>query len=168
MFPTGSSKKSGLDQFLLPSRRVPTRPSEEMLKTRLLHEADHLRTYVVVLDKGDEAMSGLTEFANEEDVSAASLTGVGAFSSATLAYFDPEAMDYVDIGVDSQVEVLSLIGDVALADESPEVHAHAVVGHRDGTTSGGHLRRATVFPTLEVIVTETPVTCTRDTIIRRG
>lgn len=126
------------------------------MKTRLLHETDHLRTYVLVFDKGEEAVRGLTDFAIEEDVSAASLTGVGAFSGATLAYFAPEKMDYLDIPVDDQVEVLSLIGDVAIAEGEPEVHAHVVVGHRDGTTSGGHLMRAIVFPTLEVIVTETP------------
>lgn len=65
-------------------------------------------------------------------------------------------MDYVDISIDGQVEVLSMIGDVALTDGEAEVHAHVVVGHRDGSTSGGHLRKASVFPTLEVIVTETP------------
>jgi predicted DNA-binding protein with PD1-like motif len=89
-------------------------------------------------------------------VNPASLTAVGAFTRATLAYFDPDEMDYVDISVDSQVEGLSMIGGVALTDSEPEVHAHAVVGHRDGSTSGGHLKGASVFPTLEVIVTETP------------
>jgi predicted DNA-binding protein with PD1-like motif len=126
------------------------------LRTRLLHESGGLRTFVVIFDKGDEALGGLTDFAREEDLTGASLTAVGAFSRATLAYFDPELMDYVDISVDNQAEVLSMIGDVALADGGPEVHAHVVVGHRDGSTSGGHLRKADVFPTLEVVITETP------------
>lgn len=126
------------------------------MRSRKLHEADGLRTFVVVFDKGDEPHGGLTEFARIEDIDAASLTAVGAFSDAVLAYFDPERMDYVEFTIDSQVEVLAMVGDVASADGEPEVHAHVVVGHRDGSTAGGHLRSASVFPTLEVVVTETP------------
>ena len=55
-----------------------------------------------------------------------------------------------------QVEVLSLIGDVALEDGEPKVHAHVVVGRSDGSTRGGHLIEARVRPTLEVILTESP------------
>jgi predicted DNA-binding protein with PD1-like motif len=126
------------------------------MQTALLNTDDGLRTYAVIFDKGDEPHSGLQRFAEEEQISAASLTAVGAFSSATLGYFDRDRMDYDDIPVDEQVEVLSMVGDIALSDEQPEVHAHLVVGKRDGSTMGGHLRSAQVWPTLEVIVTETP------------
>lgn len=126
------------------------------MRTRQLDESEGLRTFVVVFDKGDEPKSGLTRFANEEGVTAASLTAVGAFESATLAYFDRDEMDYVDIPIGDQVEVLSMVGDVALADDDPEVHAHVVVGYKNGSTAGGHLKEAEVYPTLEVIVTETP------------
>lgn len=126
------------------------------MKSRQLHEVDGLRTFVVVFDKGDEPYSLLTEFARENRITAASLTAVGAFARATLAYFDPVDKEYVDIPIDGQVEVLSLIGDIALSDDEPQVHAHVAVGHKDGSTQGGHLRNAEVFPTLEVVVTETP------------
>jgi predicted DNA-binding protein with PD1-like motif len=39
--------------------------------------------------------------------------------------------------LDEQVEVLSLIGDIALKDGEPQVHPHAVVGRSDGTAHGG-------------------------------
>jgi predicted DNA-binding protein with PD1-like motif len=58
--------------------------------------------------------------------------------------------------VEQQSEVLSLIGDVALADGKPQVHAHVVLGLSDGTTRGGHLLSAEIWPTLEVVVRETP------------
>jgi predicted DNA-binding protein with PD1-like motif len=59
---------------------------------------------------------------------------------------------------DRQVEVASLIGDVA-EDPSghPALHIHLIVGKRDGTAVAGHLGEAHVRPTLEVIVTESPV-----------
>ncbi len=74
----------------------------------------------------------------------------------TLGYFDWETKEYQKIPVREQVEVLSLIGDVALKDGEPKVHAHVVVGRSDGSTRGGHLLEAHVRPTLEVILTESP------------
>lgn len=126
------------------------------MRTTPLHEADGLRTFAVVFDKGDEPIGGLSEFARSEAISGAGFTAVGAFSRVLLAYFDPDQNDYIDVPVDEQVEVLSMLGDVALADGTPEIHAHVVLGRRDASTVGGHLREASVYPTLEVIVTETP------------
>jgi Plants and Prokaryotes Conserved (PCC) domain len=58
--------------------------------------------------------------------------------------------------LDEQVELLSLIGDVALKDGELQVRAHAVVGKRDGTAHGGHLLQARVRPTCEIVLTESP------------
>jgi hypothetical protein len=55
-----------------------------------------------------------------------------------------------------QVELLSLIGDVAVKEGEPQVHAHLVVGRRDGSAHGGHLLEARVRPTCELILTESP------------
>ena len=57
---------------------------------------------------------------------------------------------------DEQVELLSLIGDVALKEGEPVMHAHAVVGRKDGTAHGGHLLKAHIRPTCEVVLTESP------------
>ena len=113
-------------------------------------------TYVVVLDEGDEAVGALTSFAREEELAAAQLTAVGAFRDAVLGWFDREAKEYRRIPVDQQCEVLSLIGDVALADGAPALHAHCVVGLPDGSARGGHLLEGHVWPTLEVVVRESP------------
>lgn len=114
------------------------------------------RTYAVIFDPGDEAMAGLTTFARDQNLDAAHLTAIGAFSQATLGYFDRQAKDYKKIPVAEQVEVLALIGDVALYQGQPKIHAHVVVGRSDGTTRGGHLLEAHVWPTLEVMIVEAP------------
>lgn len=126
------------------------------MRNKLLHEVDGLRTFVVVMDKGDDAAAELARFAREQGVTGAGLTAVGACREATLAYFDRETMSYQDIPVTEQVEVLSLLGDIAAKDGEPALHAHAVLGLRDGSTVGGHVQRAIVWPTLEAIVTESP------------
>jgi predicted DNA-binding protein with PD1-like motif len=126
------------------------------MKAKQIHEEHGEKTFAVVFDTGDEVVSGLTGFAKENGLTAASLTAIGAFSDATLGYFDMEKKDYEEIPVGEQVEVLSLVGDIALHEGQPKLHAHVVVGRPDGTTRGGHLLKARVRPTLEVIVVESP------------
>jgi len=122
---------------------------------QLLHQGD-TRTWAVVLETGDEANACLLDFAKAQHLSAAHLTAIGAFQRAVLGYFDWNTKDYKRNAVDEQVEVVSLIGDVALKGDQPKLHMHAVLGQFDGRALGGHLLEGHVRPTLEVIVTEAP------------
>ena len=127
------------------------------MHSKLLHEQTGMRTFAVILQTGDEVMGCLEAFANRERLGAAQLTAIGALSDARLAYFDWDSKEYLPITVGEQVEVASLVGDVAIGpDNKPSVHVHAVLGRRDGTAMAGHLQRGHVRPTLEVIVTESP------------
>ena len=112
------------------------------------------RALVVVCTKGEEAFETVATTVREREIRAAQVTAVGGFASADLGYFDGDSQDYLHIPVNEQVEVLSLVGDVAQRDGQAEPHLHAVLARRDGSTVGGHLLRGEVWPTLEVIVTE--------------
>jgi predicted DNA-binding protein with PD1-like motif len=106
---------------------------------------------------GDEAMQCLQEFAVRERLGASQITAIGALSGGTLAFFDWESKNYLPIPVEEQVEVASLVGDIAIGpDGKPSVHVHAVLGRRNGTAMAAHLEEAHVRPTLEIIVTESP------------
>ena len=113
-------------------------------------------TYAVVLDTGDEVVGELGKFVREQEVEAASVTAIGAFSRAMLGYFQWETKQYKKIPVDEQVEVLSLLGDVAVGEQGATLHLHAVLGKADGSVVGGHLIEAHVRPTLEVILIQPP------------
>jgi predicted DNA-binding protein with PD1-like motif len=113
-------------------------------------------THVLVFDKGDEVMENLAGFASGRKLTAGHFTAIGAFSDVTLGFLDPETKEYERIRIDEQVEALSLVGDISLEGEQPRIHAHAVVGKRDGRAYGGHLLEAHVWPTLEVVLTESP------------
>jgi predicted DNA-binding protein with PD1-like motif len=127
------------------------------MKTKLLHESDGKRTFAVILGTGDEALSCLKAFATKELLGGAQITAIGALSQARLTYFDWETKAYQPIEVSEQVEVASLVGDVAMGpDGTPSVHVHAVLGRRHGAALAGHLEEAYVRPTLEIIVTEMP------------
>ena len=126
------------------------------MESKLLHEADGVRTFALVLDTGDEAMASITSFADEQELDAAEFTAIGAFSRAVVAFFDLEEKEYQPIPVDEQVEVLSIVGHVTLEPGGRNVHVHAVLGKRDGTAVGGHLLEGHVRPTLELVLTESP------------
>jgi len=125
------------------------------MKSTLLN-ATGPRTWVLIFDKGDEPVAGLTAFAKAQKLGAAHFTAIGAFSDVTLGYLDRAKRDYKKIPLHEQVEVLSLLGDVALDKGEPKVHAHVVVGRADGEARGGHLLEAHVWPTLEVVLVESP------------
>ena len=126
------------------------------MRSKLIHDGGGEKTFAIIFESGDEAMAGLVEFAKAFSLGASHFTAIGAFRDVTMGYFDWESKEYRKIPVREQVEVLSLIGDVALKDGEPKVHAHIVVGRSDGSTRGGHLIEGHIRPTLEVILTESP------------
>jgi len=138
-----------------PFNQEPT-TGEPIVKSKLIHEDGAEKTFAVVFEAGDEAMAGLQEFARQNHLGGARFTAIGAFEEATLGYFDWQSKEYRKIPIREQVEVLSLVGDIALEDGEPKLHAHVVLGRSDGTTRGGHLLEARVRPTLEVMLVESP------------
>lgn len=126
------------------------------MRWKLLDDAS-TKTYVLIFETGDEVATELKKFAVEQSIDGASFKGIGALSSVKMDWFDWQTKKYETAATfDEQVEVLSLIGDVAMDRGKPAVHAHIVVGRRDGTAHGGHLMEARVRPTLELVLTETP------------
>jgi predicted DNA-binding protein with PD1-like motif len=127
------------------------------MRTKLIHEAGGQRTFVVVLESGEEVMAQLKSFADREELKAAQLTAIGAFSDTVLGYFDWEQKQYRRNPVNEQVEVAAFIGDIALTkDNERSLHVHLVLGRRDGSALAGHLIEAHVRPTLEVVLIEHP------------
>ncbi len=108
--------------------------------------------FVIRFEDGEVFPNQLLSFLEAQSIRGGSLSGLGAVSNAIVAFFDTEAREYRDIELDEQLEVLALVGNVAIYQGAPLVHAHVTLGRRDGTALGGHLRRATVRPTLEIFL----------------
>jgi predicted DNA-binding protein with PD1-like motif len=128
------------------------------MKAITLHRSgeEHRRTFAFVFDADENPIALLGEAARDYQLASCQVTAVGGFSRSTLGYFDRARREYLKIPIAEQVEVLSMLGDVAHDDGKRVVHVSCVLGLRDGTTRGGHLLDAQVWPTLEVIVTEWP------------
>ncbi|MEW9612591.1 PPC domain-containing DNA-binding protein [Shinella sp. S4-D37] len=126
------------------------------MKHKLLASDADERTFILVLDEGDEAFKCITDFAERENVTAASITAIGAFRAATIAFFELDTKNYRKIPVEVQSEVLSMLGDIAVDDSGKaSLHLHVVLGFSDGSTKGGHFLEGHVRPTLEVMLRET-------------
>ena len=124
------------------------------MKTTLLQDGPE-KTFAVVFDTGEEVVAALLRFASEQKLTGAHLTAIGAFQRVTLGFFEPTAKEYKRIPIEEQVELLSLVGNIARGeDREPKLHAHVVVGKSDGTAHGGHLLEASVRPTMEIIIVE--------------
>jgi uncharacterized protein len=149
-------RNGGQDEgYVSPSAPVATGKAPGM-RVRLLSENAGVKHYAIILAKGDEVMSGLTDFARQNKVASASFTAIGAFSHATVAWFDDGRKEFRLIPIKQQVELVSMIGDIALVNDQPAVHTHVALASSDGTVRGGHVINAFVFPTLELFMTVYP------------
>jgi uncharacterized protein len=131
-----------------------------MMHERLL-TSDAERTWVLRPDRGMDAVVTIEAWAQRREVRAARVSAIGGFERAVLGWFDWEAKDYRRIHVGEQAEVVALLGDIAVDGDSVKLHAHAVLGHADGTAKAGHLLEGIVRPTLEVMVVESPALLAR-------
>ena len=124
------------------------------MKSKLIQDGQE-KAFALVFDTGEEVVAGLLQFARDRQLAGAHLTAIGAFERVTLGFFDVAKKDYKKIEIHEQVELMSLVGNIAQDDSGhPKLHAHVVVGKSDGTAHGGHLLDASVRPTLEVVVVE--------------
>ena len=126
------------------------------MRSKMLNAGSE-RTYALIFDQGDEPVSLINAFAKQHQIRAARLSAIGAFSEVVLGYFDWDKKEYQRIPMREQMEVLSLLGDIALGPKGePKLHAHIVLGKRNGSAHGGHLLEGRVRPTLEVLLIQSP------------
>jgi predicted DNA-binding protein with PD1-like motif len=131
------------------------------MKSRLLASTGQ-KVWALVFSTGEEVAEGLLQFATEHQLGAGQFSAIGAFKEVELGFFEIEKKEYKRIGIREQVEVLSFLGDISLSEGKPKIHAHVVLGKSDGSAWGGHILKAIVRPTLEVILTESPTHLRRE------
>ena len=120
------------------------------MKSVELNSADSL----FVFDTGEEVVSALQKLALDRKIEGGSFAALGAFQRAVIAYWNWDTKKYEEIEIDEQVEVLSLLGNVARGEKGePKVHAHVTLGRRTGDAVGGHLLKGFVRPTIEMVLT---------------
>src|SRR5579871_3014202 len=155
---TNALAQQASGRYISPAESVQKKGSAPGMKVKLISSRGQTKQYAVIFSEGDEAYSGLLDFAERYHVTSGHFTAIGALSSVVLGWFDPKKKMYRENPVYEQVEVAAMTGNFALYEGKPALHTHIVVGHRNGTADGGHVLKAIVSPTLEVFVTVDPVT----------
>jgi predicted DNA-binding protein with PD1-like motif len=126
------------------------------VKVKLISNSGTSKTYVLIFAPGDEVMSGLSEFADKYQVKSAHFTAIGDVQTGKVGWYDKSRKMFKVIPISTPSEITSLIGDIALYNDKPAVHAHINIAAEDGTIRGGHLLEAFISPTLEVMMTVEP------------
>ncbi len=109
--------------------------------------------YVLRLDPGEDVRATLLDFIRREDIRGGYFIAFGAFSRLKLQYFKTSLKRYEDHEINQQVEVVSLLGNIARENGQPVIHMHAAVADEQLRTYSGHVSDGTVRPTLEVFLT---------------
>jgi uncharacterized protein len=114
------------------------------------------RTYRINLTKGDEIMSGLTEFAEKYHIKNAHFTALGAIDKGIFGWTDVErGLGQKKIELNQEAEIVSLMGSISTdAQGRSTVHGHGSVALSDGSVRGGHWWEAHVSIIAEAFVTE--------------
>ena len=119
-------------------------------------------TYVVRMDKGDELVASLLDFAKKENIKFAAVSGIGATDDVDFGCFNTEIKQYKGINMKGDFEITSLVGNINTMTGERYIHLHINLADENGCVHGGHLKRANISVTGEIIIT-----CTDAVIDRR-
>lgn len=116
---------------------------------------------LLVLKRGEELHTVLANYAREAGLTSAWLSGLGGAGKATLGYYSLETKSYSWQEFDGPLEILSLTGNLSMADGEPFWHIHGSLSDTKLQAIGGHVKELVVGPTCELLVTPLSLPLTR-------
>lgn len=108
---------------------------------------------VLRLDPGEEILASLKQLCEREGVTLATVQGIGAVNRAVLGLFDPATKQYSANAIETNLEIVSLAGNVTAMGGAVYLHLHMAVADARARVFGGHLSEAVVSATAEIVVT---------------
>ena len=110
--------------------------------------------YIIRIDKGEEIVSLLTEFCNERSIKLGKISAIGAVNEVEIGLFDPIKKEYHSNTIKGTFEILSVLGNITSKKDQPYLHMHITLSNSEYKAFGGHLNKAVVSATCEVIIEE--------------
>ncbi len=108
--------------------------------------------YIVSLRNKVEVTKAITAFAEEHEIKAGTVYGIGAVNEVALRFFDPATKEYVDKTFPEQMEIANLTGNISQMNGKPYIHLHITLGRSDYTSLAGHLLTATIHGAGELVI----------------
>jgi predicted DNA-binding protein with PD1-like motif len=103
------------------------------------------RFFLTRIDHNSEMIEFIRDFAKEHKLSVATFTAIGALKTVKLGFYDQKKRVYLETPIDTPHELVSCIGNISIKEGEAFVHAHAVLGDKNGNARGGHLLEGRVF-----------------------
>lgn len=109
-------------------------------------------TIVARIDKGEEILEKIKEIAIKENIKLANINALGAVGDFTVGVFKTKEKKYYSNTFSGDFEIVSLTGTINTMDGEYYSHLHMSAGDSEGKVFGGHLNRAIVSATCEMII----------------
>ena len=110
-------------------------------------------TVVARIDKGEEILEQVKEISLKEQIKLASVQALGAINQFTVGVFKTDEKQYLANEFEGSYEIVSLTGTVNTMNGEFYCHLHLSAGNEKGEVFGGHLNRAVVSATCEMVIT---------------
>ncbi|MGN0522896.1 MAG: PPC domain-containing DNA-binding protein [Eubacterium sp.] len=110
-------------------------------------------TIIAKIDKNEEIISKVKEIALKENIKLASVQALGAVNDFTVGVFKTAEKEYLANNFKGSFEIVSLNGTVNTFNDEFYCHLHMSAGNEKGEVFGGHLNRAVVSATCEMVIT---------------
>ncbi|MBA1354742.1 PPC domain-containing DNA-binding protein [Staphylococcus cohnii] len=112
-------------------------------------------TIVLVLEQGEDIVEAVTDLAREQNGKFGTVSGIGACDDVELNFYNLDTKTYEKKEIKEPLELISLLGNISHIDEKPFAHLHATFGTNQYETLSGHLTKAVVSATAEIVITMT-------------
>ena len=109
-------------------------------------------TIYLRLDPKEEILEEIGKVAEKENIRLAQVTGLGAINDFTAGVYNTVTKEYHSIQFQGAYEIVSLTGTVTRKDGEVYLHLHIAAGDEEGLVHGGHLNRAEVSATCEMVI----------------
>lgn len=110
-------------------------------------------TIIARIDKGEEILEKVKEIALKENIKLASISALGAVNDFTVGVFKTDEKKYYSNSFQGYFEITSLTGTLNTMNGEFYTHIHMSAGNEKGEVFGGHLNRAIVSATCEMVIT---------------
>ena len=111
------------------------------------------KNYILRFDPNEEITRELSNFCEKEKLFAGTITGIGSASEVTISFYNLDTKQYESVTVARRMEIVSLLGNVALLEGKPFAHLHGIFSDADMQPISGHVKELVVSATCEIALT---------------
>ena len=108
--------------------------------------------YFLRLDKGEEILEQIKSVCEKEHITLGTVSGLGACNDITIGLFETAAKEYHAANLSGDHELVGLTGNITTMDEAVYLHVHALFADSAYSVKGGHLNKAVISATGEIII----------------